>query len=54
MRNKKEYTKPSVANREKFQKAIRKQQREAILDKIAAGKLPESALRIKKKKSDNF
>jgi small subunit ribosomal protein S21 len=54
LRNKKEYTKPSVANREKFQKAIRKQQREAILDKIAAGKLPESALRIKKKKSDNF
>jgi small subunit ribosomal protein S21 len=54
LRNRKEYTKPSVAKREQEQKAIRKQQREVILDKIASGKLPQSALRTKKKKSDNL
>ncbi len=54
LRNRKEYTKPSVAKRENQQKAIRKQQREVILDKIAAGILPTSALPGRKKKSDNF
>ena len=54
LRDRKEYTKPSVAKREQEQKAIRKQQREVILDKIASGKLPQSALRTKKKKSDNL
>ena len=50
LRNRKEYTKPTTLKREEKQKAIRKQQREVILDKIAAGKLPESALGTKKKK----
>ena len=54
LRNRKEYTKPTAEKREQKQKAIRKQQREVILDKIAAGKLPTSALSGKKKKSDNF
>lgn len=51
LRERKEYTKPTTINRERIQKAIRKQQREVILDKIAAGKLPESALPGKKKKN---
>jgi small subunit ribosomal protein S21 len=51
LRNRKEYTKPSVQKREDLQKAVRKQQREVILDKIAAGTLPESALPKKKRKS---
>jgi small subunit ribosomal protein S21 len=50
LKERKEYTKPTAINREKIQKAIRKQQREVILDKIAAGKLPQSALPGKKKK----
>ena len=51
LRNRKEYTKPTTLRREQKQKAIRKQQREVILDKIATGELPQSALPTKKKKS---
>lgn len=51
LRNRKEYTKPTTQKREEKQKAIRKQQREVILDKIAAGTLPQSALSGKKRKS---
>lgn len=51
LRNRKEYTKPTTEKREQKQKAIRKQQREVILDKIAAGTLPQSALPTKKRKS---
>jgi small subunit ribosomal protein S21 len=50
LRNRKEYTKPTTLKREQTQKAIRKQQREVILDKIAAGKLPQSTLSSKKKR----
>ena len=50
----KEYTKPTTLRREQKQKAVRKQQREVILDKIATGELPESALQTKKKKTNNF
>ena len=53
LRNRKEYTKPTTAKREEKNKAIRRNEREVILDKIAAGKLPPSALQIKKKKSNN-
>ena len=48
LRNRKEYTKPTAEKREQKQKAIRKQQREVILDKIAAGTLPQSSLSTKK------
>ena len=51
LRNRKEYTKPTTEKREQLQKAIRKNQREVILDKIAAGTLPQSALPTKKRKS---
>ena len=51
LRNRKEYTKPTTAKREQKQKAIRKNQREVILDKIASGTLPQSALPTKKRKS---
>lgn len=51
LRNRKEYTKPTTKKREQTQKAIRKQQREVILDKIAARTLPQSALPTKKGKS---
>lgn len=51
LRNRKEYTKPTTQKREQKQKAIRKQQREVMLDKIAAGTLPQSALSGKKRKS---
>lgn len=51
LKNRKEYTKPTTARREEKQKAIRKQQRETILDKIAAGELPPSALGTKKDKN---
>lgn len=51
LRNRKEYTKPTTERREQKNKAVRRQQREVILDKIAAGKLPESALQIKKEKN---
>jgi small subunit ribosomal protein S21 len=51
LRNRKEYTKPTTEKREQKQKAIRKQQREVILDKITAGTLPPSTLTIKKRKS---
>lgn len=51
LRNRKEYTKPTTQKREEKQKAIRKQQREVILDKIAAGTLPKSVLSGKKRKS---
>jgi ribosomal protein S21 len=54
LRNRKEYVKPTTEKREKKNKAIRKQQREVILDKIAAGKLPTSALQTKKKKTNNL
>jgi small subunit ribosomal protein S21 len=54
LRNRKEYTKPTTEKREQKNKAIRKQQREVILDKIAAGILPESVLQTKKKKTNNF
>lgn len=50
LRNRKEYTKPTTQKREETQKAIRKNKREVILDKIAMGILPESALGTKKKK----
>lgn len=53
LRNRKEYTKPTTERREQKNKAIRKQQREVILDKIAAGKLPTSILQSKKK-TNNF
>ena len=52
LRNRKEYTKPTTERREQKNKAIRKQQREVILDKIAAGTLPQSALSVKKKKGE--
>ena len=51
LRNRKEYTKPTTQRREEKQKAIRRQQREVILDKIAAGTLPQSSLTTKKRKS---
>jgi small subunit ribosomal protein S21 len=51
LRNRKEYTKPTTEKREQKQKAIRKNQREVILDKIASGELPQSALTTKKRKS---
>ena len=51
LRNRKEYTKPTTQKREEKQKAIRKNQREVILDKIASGTLPQSALPTKKRKS---
>ena len=51
LRNRKEYTKPTTEKREQKQKAIRKNQREVILDKIASGELPQSALQSKKRKS---
>jgi len=51
LRNRKEYTKPTTQKREEKQKAIRRNQREVILDKIAAGTLPQSALSTKKRKS---
>jgi small subunit ribosomal protein S21 len=51
LRNRKEYTKPTTKKREEKQKAIRKSQREVILDKIAAGTLPQSTLATKKRKS---
>jgi hypothetical protein len=51
LRNRKEYTKPTTQKREEKNKAIRKQQREVILDKIAAGTLPQSILTNKKRKS---
>ena len=54
LRNRKEYTKPTTQKREEKQKAIRQGQREIILDKIANGILPSSALTGKKKKSNNF
>jgi small subunit ribosomal protein S21 len=50
LRDRKEYTKPTTEKREQKQKAIRKNQREVILDKIAEGTLPTSALSTKKKK----
>jgi len=50
LRNRKEYTKPTTAKREEKNKAIRRNQREVILDKIAMNILPESALGTKKKK----
>lgn len=51
LRERKEYTKPTTKKREELQKAIRRNQREVILDKIAAGTLPQSTLSIKKRKS---
>ena len=54
LRDRKEYTKPTTEKREQKQKAIRKSQRDVILDKIAAGILPSSALSGKTKKSNNF
>ncbi len=50
LRNRKEYTKPTTQKREEKQKAIRRQQREIILDKIAAGLLSQSSLPIKNRK----
>ena len=50
LKNRKEYTKPTTQKREETQKAIRRNQREVILDKIAIGTLSESALGTKKKK----
>ncbi len=50
LRERKEYVKPTTAKREEKQKAIRKNQREIILDKIAVGTLPPSVLGTKKKK----
>jgi small subunit ribosomal protein S21 len=50
LRNRKEYTKPTTERREQKNKAIRKQQREVILDKIASGALPQSVLISKKNK----
>jgi small subunit ribosomal protein S21 len=54
LRDRKEYTKPTTEKREQKQKAIRKSQRDVILDKIAAGILPTSTLSGKTKKSNNF
>jgi hypothetical protein len=54
LRDRKEYTKPTTEKREQKQKAIRRSQRDVILDKIAAGILPSSALSGKTKKSNNF
>jgi len=51
LRNRKEYTKPTTQKREEKQKAIRKNQREVMLDKIAAGTLSQSILSTKKRKS---
>jgi ribosomal protein S21 len=51
LRNRKEYIKPTTEKREQKQKAIRKNQREVILDKIASGELPPSTLQSKKRKS---
>lgn len=51
LKNRKEYTKPTTVRREEKQKAIRKQQREVILDKVAVGILPQSVLFTKKRKS---
>ena len=51
LRNRKEYTKPTTERREEKQKAIRRNQREVILDKISTGALPQSALSTKKRKS---
>ena len=50
LRKRKEYTKPTAQKREELQKAVRKNQREVILDKISRGELPQSALGSKKKK----
>ena len=50
LRDRKEYTKPTTEKREQKQKAIRKNQREVILDKIAEGTLPTTALSTKKQK----
>ena len=49
LRANKEYTKPTTQRREEKQKAIRKQEYNTILDKIAAGKLPPSAISRGKK-----
>jgi small subunit ribosomal protein S21 len=54
LRDRKEYTKPTTEKREQKQKAIRRSQRDVILDKIAAGILPSSSLSGKTKKSNNF
>ena len=54
LRNRKEYTKPTTQKREEKQKAVRRNQREVILDKIAAGILPQSALQVKKRKSVGY
>jgi len=51
LRNRKEYTKPTTQKREEKQKAIRRNQREVMLDKIAAGTLSQSILSTKKRKS---
>ncbi len=51
LRERKEYTKPTTKKREEKQKAIRRNQREVILDKIVAGTLPQSTLSTKKRKS---
>jgi small subunit ribosomal protein S21 len=51
LRDRKEYTKPTTQKREELQKAIRRNQREVISDKISAGTLPQSALPTKKRKS---
>jgi len=51
IKNRKEYKKPTTEKRERLEKAIRRNQREVILDKIAAGTLPQSSLPIKKRKS---
>ena len=52
LRKRKEYTKPTTQKREETQKAIRKQEYNTILDKIAAGKLPPSAISRGKKSKD--
>jgi small subunit ribosomal protein S21 len=54
LRDRKEYIKPTTEKREQKQKAIRRSKRDVILDKIAAGILPPSALSGKTKKSNNF
>jgi len=51
LKNRKEYKTPSATKREQTEKAVRKNQREVILDKIAAGTLPQSILSVKKRKS---
>ena len=53
LRNRKEYTKPTTKRREETQKAIRKSEYNTILDKIAAGKLPPSALNGGKKRKNS-